>query len=502
MYVSEDKLTRSQRAALSKMRAGDNVLVMGNAGCGKSTLVDFFIRECMDEGKQVLACAPTGIAALNLPGGATIHRAFNLRFRPVYPSDYRQEPPEQLRAADVVVIDEVSMLRIDLFETVAKLISRAETDEERPIQVIAIGDFFQLAPVVRDADRNLLKTQYPTFREGFCFESTYWDVLDWRPCILTEVVRQADPDFVAALDKARVADPSCIAYFNERANKKLAASEPIALVPTNAKADNINKLRILRERPAKKTKFCAVVDGDVSKSDRPTDDELELGVGVRVMAVVNDANDRYQNGSLGVVTDVHKTSFALADHGQSGSADGQSYVTVRFDSGVTCDVYAHQWDIIRPTATYDEHQRKNVIEDTVDGSFTQIPLRVAYAITIHKSQGQTYDACKVDPAVFSNGQLYVALSRVRSIDGLSLSKRIDPKELMASEEVLAFYRDMEDKVREDGGEVEATAADGAANGVDGEAGALTAEEIVAKLQAGELDLSDPATVALIAKARM
>ena len=423
--VTREQLSDSQSKALSIMESGENVFLTGDAGTGKSTLLELFIAEQEREGKNLIACAPTGIAALNLPNGATIHRTFGLRFTPMYSPGSFTKPNSVVETADIIIIDEISMCRLDLFDHIARTIFNVTN--RHSVQLIVVGDFYQLPPVVRDDERDALASLYPSLRNGFAFEGEMWDLFDFEYVRLDEVIRQNDIEFVTALDKARVGDASCIPYFNEQCVGKDVKGS-VRLVPTNERANIYNKSRIAKLDTDKRT-FNAIISGSIAQGDKATEDELELGVGVRVMTLVNERSGDYQNGSLGTIV----------------GFSGRDGIVVEFDNGVKSTIFPNTWEIIKPTVVVDSVTGASKISHETIGTFTQLPVRVAYAITIHKSQGQTYDKVCVEPKCFSDGQLYVALSRCTTIDGLSLAKPIRPEDLMASDEVTSFFKLMDEK---------------------------------------------------------
>ena len=423
--LTRDMLTADQAAALSALEAGDNLLIEGQGGVGKSALLELYLEECRRDRRNVLACAPTGIAALNLPGGSTMHRAFGLRFMPVYnPSTYA-EPVEELVIADVVVIDEISMCRVDLFDYCMNMAMQVSRSDGSPVQVVCVGDFYQLPPVVTERDMPQLRSFYPRrFHDGFAFEGVDWSVMDFKRAALNEVVRQSDAEHVAMLQAARVGDRSCEAFFNMFVGADIG-EDAVRLFPHNSQADAYNKAQAAKLRGEART-FRSRTQGSVRDSEKPTYDDMRLSVGARVMTLVNDAANDYQNGSCGVV--------------EGFSRDG---VYLALDNGVRVEVGPYTWDVTEPVVKYDR-EGKEYLSQQVVGRWTQLPLKLAYAITIHKSQGQTYDRARVDPRCFAPGQLYVALSRVKSLDGLSLTCEIPAGALAASPTVAAFYKGMLD----------------------------------------------------------
>ena len=420
-----DRFTPEQAEALSALRDGRNVFLSGNAGTGKSYVLNAFISDLKARNVDFLALAPTGIAALNLTDGSTIHRT--LKIAPgVCAPDGPKGSRKVLDAAKVIIIDEISMCRIDLFDHVMGMISQSMTRNGAK-QVVLVGDFFQLPPVVTERDSALLMKFYPGNLQGWCFKSRYWTGFDFEPHVLKTVVRQSDPDFIDNLNRARVGDASCLDYFNahSKSSRAYLPKDTLVLCANNRIADSINRENV-DALDAPKVEFAAAATGTVSNGDKMAPERIVLCRGARVMSLVNSPQEGYVNGTQGTVTDA--------------SADA---VTVKFD-GVDekVRIERHRWEINKSEAVVemdDEGRPVNRVKTAVVGAYTQIPLKLAYAITIHKSQGLTFDACCVHTKVFAEGQLYVGLSRVRSAAGLTVFPKIEPNRLIASREVVEFY---------------------------------------------------------------
>lgn len=412
-------LTRQQQEALDIMLSGKNVFITGKAGTGKSYLVNTFINEINKQKNNILVCAPTGIAAINI-GGVTIHRCFQISLEPQI-NPKITSVPRQIQQADIIVVDEISMCRIDLFEYMIKVIEKIH----KKIQLIVVGDFFQLPPVTTSNDRKVLKKVYPNYDKGFAFESEKWLDCHFTTINLTNVIRQNDHNFINHLNMIRIGDSHGIAYFNQRTKGK-KFTNGINLSAINRVVDEINQTELDKLTTPLVT-YEAIVEGEVKPSDKPTSDILKLKVGARVMVLINDTDlVHFQNGSLGTV-------FSLKENA----------VVVKLDKTKQNITFSyHEWKIENYVVETKEIDgvKQHLVRKNKIGSFTQIPLKLAYAITIHKSQGQTYDQINLIPYSFDCGQLYVALSRIKSIEGLHLINAMKPADLICDNLVKKFYQ--------------------------------------------------------------
>ena len=247
MEEEERTFTPGQAEAMDALLSGRNVFLSGNAGTGKSYVLNAFIEELEEREVPYLAMAPTGIAAQNLHNGTTIHRTLQVGFGVLDPHDENKKTLTRkvLNKAEVIIIDEVSMCRIDLFERVMNMVLAAKRVSGRK-QVVLVGDFFQLPPVVTDDDRKVLMQLWPGNDDGYAFKSQLWKGMDFEPHVLTEVVRQSDPEFIGQLNRARIGDRDCIGYFNERSisDRKRAPEDDLWLCATNRMASTINDERV------------------------------------------------------------------------------------------------------------------------------------------------------------------------------------------------------------------------------------------------------------------
>ena len=398
------------------------LFLTGKAGTGKSTLLHY-LRETTDRATAVLA--PTGVAALNV-GGQTIHSFF--RFPPtlIDPATLRRRRSAKLfQKLETLIIDEVSMVRADVMAGIDTALRLHRDNVQTPfggVQVILCGDLFQLPPIVRERDmQTFFDQQYggPYFFCAKVFE-------ELQPCSveLTTIYRQHDEDFIYVLNKIREndVDAELLALLNARVRR---GGEPpqdssfITLTATNQAA--LRKNQACLERLAEPCHtYPAEVSGQFEASIFPTEELLELKPGAQVMLIRNDPYKRWVNGSIGRI---------------SSLTDTQVWVEI---GGTVYELEPETWHNIR----YRYNQETNRIEEEEVGSFTQYPLRLAWAITIHKSQGQTFDKVMIDlgRGAFAHGQTYVALSRCTSLAGLVFSRPVTPRDMVFDERVYDWRR--------------------------------------------------------------
>jgi ATP-dependent exoDNAse (exonuclease V) alpha subunit len=422
-------LSPEQSAVLDLIESTrEHVFVTGRAGTGKSTLLESFIAAT---DRQVVVCAPTGVAALNV-GGQTIHSLFRLPIGLIADHDF-DDPPELRRllaSIDTVVIDEVSMVSADLMDAIDRRLRQARARRHEPfggVQVVLFGDPYQLAPVPgRDEGERAYYADH--YRSMWFFDAAVWSEADLRIVELQTIHRQQDADFRAMLTAVRhgAVTPEIGRALNEAGARPAPTEGVLTLATTNATVTRIN-MDALRRLPGEPKTARADVQGEFGpKGGYPADEELQLKVGAQVMFLRNDTggdgHPRWVNGSLGTVERIGRTVFV--------EVDGESH-----------EVVPATWEKYRYTYSA---ATKRVSKDIV-AEFTQFPLRLAWAVTIHKSQGSTYDAAIVDlgPRAFAPGQTYVALSRIRSLDGLHLARPLRPSDIIVDENVRRFMDDVE-----------------------------------------------------------
>lgn len=412
-------LTNGQREVFELVKSGYNVYLTGLGGTGKSYIIKHIIEWAETSDRNVIVCAPTGIAALNV-GGCTVHRALGIKpgkTLQMNPNPYLDKNSPLLEC-DLMIVDEISMCRMDLFDYLSLALKKAAAERARvgkiPCQLIVVGDFCQLPPVVKKDDKAILDQKYGyDIGNGYSFMGLEWDSWSFAKVELTEAIRQRDAGFVAALNACRVGDTNGLRWI-EKHSVKSPSEKAIVLCGKNDQATRENHKR-LDALPSVERVYVGEVAGAVEASDLPTDSELRLKVGARVMALANNSEKTFMNGSLGNVT----------------QCNGDT-VCVRFDNGYEGVINRHQWNITRPTLSGHKMNMEIV------GTFTQIPLKLAYAITIHKAQGQTFEAASIYPRCWDPGQLYTALSRLTSISGLHLAHACPDSSLITSPDVLDF----------------------------------------------------------------
>ena len=398
-----------------------HVYITGKAGTGKSTLLQYFKEKTT---RDIVVLAPTGVAAINV-GGSTIHSFFRFPPRLITKKDVRRvRGKEKLFAAlDTMVIDEVSMVRADVMDAIdlSLRINRSRPNEAfGGVQVVCLGDLYQLSPIVEAGLQDYLGDLYesPYFFDAKVFKENRFEVIE-----LGKVFRQKDSGFIDLLNKVRNndLDESDLLDLNQRCDPSLGFEKgelAITLTSTNRRASDINGQHLEALR-SKAYTFDAVVTGNYDAPSYPTDERLTLKPGAQVMMVKNDPNKRWVNGSLGVVQKLSRDS-----------------ITVSIGDAI-CTVEPSEWEKI----AYDYNKGDGRIEPKVSGSFTQYPIKLAWAITIHKSQGKTFDHVIIDlgHGAFAHGQTYVALSRCRSFEGIRLTNPIRYSDIILDGTVSQFH---------------------------------------------------------------
>lgn len=427
--------------------SSNNIFVTGRAGTGKSTLLNYFIENTE---KKVAVCAPTGVAALNV-GGVTIHSLFGFPFGILGEVDLarhmNRRTREVLGALDVLVIDEVSMVNADLMDAMSRALGIARGRRKLPFggaQVVMFGDPYQLAPVPGNNEERAYMAE--NYQSPWFFDAHVWREDSLERFELGEIFRQHDEHFKEILNAIR--DGSCtqemLDYINQCGNRFPPHDDVIRLATINESVNSVNRSRMARIEAEAKT-FDAIFtaeDERVFGKTLPAEPRLELKVGAQVMFIKNDDSGTKKNSAGGTIK--------RWVNGTIGHV-----VALPKSCGVTVEVEGEEFEVGRATwekvryeieEEFDEATQriKEVLVAVPLAEFQQIPLRLAWAVTVHKSQGQTYDEVVIDMGrgAFSPGQTYVALSRVRSLDGLYLTRAIRMNDIMVDQDVLRFMNTM------------------------------------------------------------
>lgn len=405
----------------------ESIFLTGKAGTGKTTFLKYLRQHCS---KNIVVAAPTGVAAINA-GGVTLHSLFQLPFHPFLPnkagkdellSKIRMNRNRQqlLRKMEILVIDEISMVRADTMDAVDCILRSVRRNHQVPfggVQLICIGDLFQLPPVARNEEWNLLSEYYAS---PFFFDSLV--IKEQMPLLieLDKIYRQKEDSFVHLLNKVRnnAMGPEDFSALNNRfipGFLPFPDEKYITLTSHNSQADHINE-RELKKLPGRAVTYNADIEGDFPEHNFPADSPLILKEGTQVMFLKNDAIfKRYFNGKIGVVNSLDEEKIVVETDGE--------LITVSKES----------WENTR----YSVSREDGKLEQEVLGIFSQFPLRLAWAITIHKSQGLTFEKLMIDAgAAFASGQVYVALSRSTSLDGIVLLSKLHPQVIFSNDHVV------------------------------------------------------------------
>lgn len=413
-----------------------SVFLTGKAGTGKSTFLRYI---CEHTKKKHVVLAPTGIAAINA-GGSTMHSFFKLPFHPLLPDDpnlslqkgriheflkYNKQHRKLIEKTELVIIDEISMVRADIIDAVDRILRVYSRNLRQPFggkQILLVGDVFQLEPVVKSDEREIISRFYPT---PYFFSARAFHEIDLVSIELRKVYRQSDKVFVGILDRIRnnTAGAVDLQLLNTRYGTDIDQSEEDMYITLATRRDNVDFMndKKLEELPGEPVTFKGEITGDFPESSLPTQKDLVLKPGAQIIFIKNDYDRRWVNGTIGIVSTID-------------DEDGTIYVVT--DDGKEYDVKKDSWRNIR----YKYNEKKKIIEEEELGVFVQYPIRLAWAITIHKSQGLTFSRVVIDftGGVFAGGQAYVALSRCTSLDGIQLKRPISRSDIFVRQEIVNF----------------------------------------------------------------
>ena len=414
-----------------------SLFLTGKAGTGKSTFMRHIAATIK---KKHIILAPTGIAAINAVG-STLHSFFKLPFHPLLPNDkrystrnirdtlkYNGEKNKLLREVELIIIDEISMVRADIIDFIDKVLRIYNRNMREPFggkQLLLVGDIYQLEPVIKEEERQLLRPFYPS---NFFFDAQVFREMQLIAVELKKVYRQRDAQFIALLDHIRTShvSDSDLRLLNAQVNAEIGAEAGRLSITLSGRRDTVDYIneKQLNTLPDQPTIFYGHIEGEFPESSLPTPMELEVKTGAQVLFIKNDKERRWVNGTLGTII------------GFGDEEDGIIYV--RTEDGRDFDVQREIWSNVR--YTFNEKEQK--IEEEEIGSYQQFPLRLAWAITVHKSQGLTFNNVKIDftGGVFAGGQTYVALSRCTSLQGISLQEPIRRENIFVRTEVTNFAR--------------------------------------------------------------
>lgn len=419
--TSEFQMTTEYEAILKAFDEGNNLFITGKAGTGKSKLVEYLRSQTE---KNVAVVAPTGLAALQV-NGSTIHSLFKFPARLLTPEStaHIRADRSMFRQLDVLIIDEASMLRADVFDAIDRVLRKYGKHPKLPfggLQIVLVGDLFQLPPVVTSEEAEA----FHMFYEVPCFfGASAWRNGEFVVFELTQVFRQTDLRFIETLNAIRTGSvqPEQLAHLNLRSVAARLDDSGVLLAPTNKLVYEINMAK-LAQLPGREQVYLATTQGEFGfkEGSLPAESELRLKKGAQVMLVKN--GEMWVNGSLGTVESMGSESVSIRLH----------------TTGTVVEVIPETWNSVE----YSIDAESGRLQERIKGSYVQLPIRLAWAVTIHKSQGMTFSSVYIDfsKAPFAHGQTYVALSRCQSLEGISLSRPVYPTDVIVDPRIVEFLR--------------------------------------------------------------
>ena len=416
----------------------NSLFLTGKAGTGKSTFLKYIASTTK---KKHIILAPTGIAAINA-GGTTLHSFFKLPFHPLLPNDqqysvrhirqtlkYNGEKSKLIREVELIIIDEISMVRADMIDFIDKILRIYNRNMKEAFggkQMLFVGDVYQLEPVLKAEDRKLLQNFYPS---NYFFDAKVFQQFPLVSIELSKVYRQTDPTFISILDRIRTnntseSDLSLLNQHVQETDQENDTNDKMSIT-LSTRRDTVDWINAqeLDKLPDEAVTFNGNITGEFPESSRPISMELSLKVGAQIMFIKNDSEKQWVNGTIGVIIGIDEDGGLLYIH----TEDGESL-----------QVQREMWENIR----YHFNEQEQKIEEELIGTFVQFPIKLAWAITVHKSQGLTFKNVVIDfsGGVFAGGQAYVALSRCTRLEGITLREPIKRKDIFVKSEVANFAK--------------------------------------------------------------